>query len=567
MGTTMINALDNAFIPINKCETENGNTAYCWTNPSTHIEESMVQLYFQSVLKSDKNYEQLAHRFTSLISNNLEDDYYKYLLKLVLHTRDICEGKGMYQLTYVFLGEIVKYIQSSKAPHHISMKDFYIIIDHMVNNFELDGVKHQAYGSWKDMKYLLTYFRDNRIGDNTFYDTIVRKVIVPQMIKDRYIMENTAGPISLCGKWLPRESSNKFGWLGKKIAVLYYKETVCKINKTSVILKHYRELISALNKHLDTTQVHIAGKKWDQIMFDRVTAQTMVKSKKAFLNTKNIDEEHRHICKKNLEKYVHEKMEKGEVMKGQNILPHQLVRDVLCNLDNKDLVQRDIIELQWKGMMEQLLKNDNNFMKHCIPCIDVSPSMYTAGPDTLLSAIGMGIACTEVSDIKRAFTFSEKPQYISITQDSTFVEKVDIVKQAQWGTTTNIFAMFEHLAKACNENNVTNQEISKYSLIIFSDMQFNECCRTPDNDLFSSIKLLFQVYGYTKIPFLIFWNLRSTNNFPTIHNTPNCLKLSGNSVSLLKMFMDIDLDTIKKMNNWGLLKMVLDKERYNIFER
>jgi hypothetical protein len=568
MATTMINALDNTHLTISKCETENGNTAYCWTNPSTHIEESIVQLYFQSVLKSDKNYKDLGDRFYKLIYNNYEDNYYKYLLKLILHTRDVCEGKGMYQLTYVFLGEFLKYISITNNAKHYD--DFIKVLSCMVNDFELNGVKYQAYGSWKDMKYLLTYFRNNNIGKNTHYENIINKIIVPQMVKDCGIMINNGGSISLCGKWLPRESSKKFGWLGKKIAVLYYNTVVGRINvgrinKTSVIFKYYREVISSLNSHLDTTQIHMAAKQWDKIQFNRVTAQTMLKSKNAFMNKNNIDEEHRHICKENLVNYIHDKCKQNEPLKGQNIMPHQLVKSVLYGRNSKP--ELDIIELQWKGMMEQLQQNENNFMKNCIPCIDVSPSMYNSGTDPLLSAIGMGIACSEVSNIKRAFTFSEIPEYIYISQDNSFIEKVCTIRSAKWGATTNIFSMFEQMAKVCKENNVSNDEISKYSLIIFSDMQFNSCCRTPEEDLFSRIQSMFQEYGYSNIPFLIFWNLRSTNNFPTIHNTPNCLKLSGNSVSLLKMFMNTDIETIKSMSNWNIIKMVLDKERYNIFER
>ena len=56
-------------------------------------------------------------------------------------------------------------------------------------------------------------------------------------------------------------------------------------------------------------------------------------------------------------------------------------------------------------------------------CIDVSPSMYNQSCQPLLSSIGMGLACIEVSNIKRAFTFSLDPTWINIPKEMSFVEK------------------------------------------------------------------------------------------------------------------------------------------------
>ena len=65
---------------------------------------------------------------------------------------------------------------------------------------------------------------------------------------------------------------------------------------------------------------------------------------------------------------------------------------------------------------------NENFLTHCIPCIDVSPSMYNTDVVPLISAIGMGMMAMECSTIKRAFTFSEKPQWISMKKMKHFVK-------------------------------------------------------------------------------------------------------------------------------------------------
>jgi hypothetical protein len=553
-----------------KCKTENGNNAYKWCDIRSSFEEHIVQLYFQCVLSDEKNYQDLMNKFNELLSNvsnvsnvsNINNENYKYLLKLILHIRDITEGKGMYQLTYILLGELLKYIEKNTPYSKKEYDIFFKMVFCMVNDFKIKDKHYKAYGSWKDIKYLLSYLKENNIGNQILYEDIISKIVVPQLIKDKNKMLEHKN-ISLCGKWVPRESSKQFGWIGKKIAILYYKKEICDINKTSVIFKHYRELISSLNKYLETPQIYMTHKQWDKIDFDKVSSQTMLKNKKVFLNYKNINEEHRNICKKNLEKYVRSKIIKGETFKGATIMPHQLVKEVL-NEKNKEYEQ-NVIELQWDGMIKEFGKNKNNFMQFCIPCIDVSPSMYATNSLPLYSSIGMGIACSELSNIKRVYAFSDTPKYINLHNVYGFINKVNIVKNSEWGATTNIYAIFEDIAKTSHENNISTNELSKYSVIIFSDMQFNECCKEKEDDLFSSIKKLFASYGFTSIPFLIFWNLRITNNFPVIHNTPNCLKLSGNNISLFKLFIDNDLEQIKKMSNWHILKMVLDKERYHIF--
>ena len=93
-------------------------------------------------------------------------------------------------------------------------------------------------------------------------------------------------------------------------------------------------------------------------------------------------------------------------------------------------------------------------------------------------------------------------------------------------------------------------------------MQF-DCHETENEDeLFEVIRREYKSAGYDNIPFLIFWNLRSTNTFPTIEKTKNMIQLSGNSVCLLEIFLKTSLEDFKKLENWDLLKQILDNRRY-----
>lgn len=93
---------------------------------------------------------------------------------------------------------------------------------------------------------------------------------------------------SLIAKWLPREKSNKFGWQTQLIAREYYSEWFSENMSegqykaaTRKSLTHFRQLITSLNKKLNTTQTYQCNNNWSQIDFNKdVTKNTMYKQKK-----------------------------------------------------------------------------------------------------------------------------------------------------------------------------------------------------------------------------------------------------------------------------------------------
>ena len=358
----MISALDNCNII--KTKTENGNNAYCWSND---IEESIVQYYFQCVLDNNMNYREMQEKYKILLHKAENTEYFPYVLKLCLQTRDIIDGKGLYQLSYVMLEVIVIYYIENK----ISKNIFLNIFKNMVKEVKIENKLYHPYGSWKDLKLFLNYiYNSNYINfDIVLYiiKLIIDEIYIPQMIEDRKNMSINKS-ISLCGKWLPRESSKEFKWLSRIIAIKYYNY-VYRINaKKNIKYSCYRKLITEFNKYLDTTQIHMTSKNWDKIEFNKVTAQTIFKNKESFLNKNEIHEKHRNICKNNFLNYIVQQKENNKSLKGKNIMPHYLVKEILKNnqIDNNEI---DIINLQWNGLLESLSKNENHFMKNCIPCM------------------------------------------------------------------------------------------------------------------------------------------------------------------------------------------------------
>ena len=560
-------------------ETENGHEAYSWNNDYKisvkSVKEKFVQLYFQCVLNKkpvvndnivlQNKFEELINSILSLKTEKKQKKYLDYVSRFIMQNRDIVNGKGLYEVTFYFL-EVYAYYTFEYC---VFDENYYFS---MMTKIVSEINNQHSLGSWKDLKMYLHFLINSKtFSFNNKHELIcqhIEKIYIPEMVQDRKNM-SIGENISLCGKWLPRESTKKYKWLARLIAKLYYQHVYQTSNVTSSVASYeYRRLCSSLNKYLDTTQIHMCNRTWDVINFDHVTSLTLHKSKDAFLNRSKINEEHRNICRDNLLNYISAKIAKNESLKGKVMFPSDLVKQVLYTSIDMGETNNNIINLQWKGLVESVKNNNKNFLHYCIPCIDVSPSMYHYDNTPLLSSIGMGLMATECSTIGRAFTFAEVPHWITFDENETFVSKVNKVRNESWGGTTDIYRMFNMMIDNCIENDVSNEELEKYSLFIFSDMQFNECdsANNAENkmELVERLKKLFGGRGYTNIPYIIFWNLTTTGNFPTIEKTPGATMLSGNSASLFKFFMNTTLDKVKKMTNWTLIKEILDNDRYII---
>ena len=543
------------------------------------LKDLFVQFYFQSVLSG--NNQELEEKFGLLLLESFGTskcssiDFPQYIIKLCLQNRDIKYGKGLTQTTYMMLNVLTYYCYEIEMfPRDTIIK----ILTGFVNDVFNEDTKcyEHPYGSWKDIKYFLSYFCNNttytyvNTKKSSILDEIIQKIYVPRMISDRKSM-SVYHPISLCGKWLPRESG-KFKQLSKKIAIHYYQETFRVSETNTKMYQHYRKLVSKFNHYLDTTQIHMAGKTWDYINFYHVTSKTLLLNKQSFLNYKNISEAHRDICKHNFQKFISSKEKSGNYLKNNNtVMPHVLVRNVIKILNDSENNSEAIslLNMQWNGLMKTL--EDSEFIQDglCYPCIDVSPSMLSDNNTPLHCAIGLGLACSHLYKHDRAFTFSSEPRWIKYDLEENFTERVYKTINSEWGSTTNIHKMFQKILNTClqkNENGQTvpQSDIDKTCLIVFSDMQFDphphdsQC----DADLFDVIKKEYQDAGYDNIPFLIFWNLRSTNTFPSVEKTPNMIQLSGNSACLLEIFMKTKLEDFKQLESWDMLKQILDNKRY-----
>ena len=126
----------------------------------------------------------------------------------------------------------------------------------------------EPYASWKDIKYLCNYIKNNT--SNTEHPFIMWLVeLTNHHLKidwDNLMeqLEQKEPKISLLAKWIPREKS-QFSWLFAKLVknmfARYYetaKTATASKSADKKARKEYRLICSSLNTFLDTTQI----KQW-----------------------------------------------------------------------------------------------------------------------------------------------------------------------------------------------------------------------------------------------------------------------------------------------------------------
>lgn len=527
------------------------------------------------------------------------------MFKLLAHTRDIVSGKGEYMLFYVMLSEWAK----------IDILFFDFVIKSLVYDWtgggeDKDNKDNHAHplGSWKDMKYFLTFMKKSLIDDetiwndreqmlanNALYSQLVNRIVVlinEQLRIDSVALAQPYSSFSLVARWIPREKSKKFGWMYYYLAMNYSQHQIpCDSTHPSYeravtrAFMIYRKLISEINRRLDTTQIKQCDHRWAEIDFNNVTSITMNKQSKSFLNVKQDgktsryeEDGDRNECSINYDQYMRDVAAGDKKIKGARVSIIDFVKSAI------DVTEKDVavdsplvatINEQWKDNA----RHTGNLTKIIAMC-DVSGSMTEDNCNPLYSAIGLSIRVAEKSAIgPRIMTFSEVPSWIQLgTEDSdTFVKQVAKVRRAHWGMTTNFYAAIDLIRQGIEENKLPREVAEDLAIVIFSDMQVNNSSSEMGgtlnrNAMFQNIKLMFSKMGERLYgepihpPHIIFWNLRKTTGFPAISTDANVSMMSGFSPALLNVFYDKGIDGLRQYTPWRSFMETLSNSRYTAFE-
>jgi len=503
------------------------------------------------------------------------------LYKMIGQTRDISSGKGERDLAYMMISVWYKHFESLAL----------FALDHFVR--PVDGI---MFGSWKDIKKLCIYCL-SRDGLGGLIDHCI-SLMVEQLRLDE---AGAADSLSLCSRWVPRETSAKGEWLFKRIALVYYPEFVATaknqlslskaMNKTFMT---FSRLIARLNKQLDTVQIKMCGKKWAEIDHHKTPSVALFKNTKAFLN-KSVGgpstDPDRIQCAENLKAYIESRVSTGGVIKGKNVGLIDYIkrgRDMAFKLQDgdasrwgeaywgeapvaleagSDSSEFALLNSQWDSFMSSV-----GDLSGIVAMVDQSGSMTEGNGSPYYAAIGLGLAVAEKSGLGRIMTFSTEPAWIPVK--GTFLERMRIVNSVDHlsGYGTDFFKALKLVLDTCVSENIPDSIVSNMTLAIFSDMQidapYNIISDRHENMdcMYERILAMYLEKGYSGVPHILFWNLRSTTGYPVLSTSKNCTMFSGFSPALLNSFCEKGVESLAELNPWTSFVESLSNPRYLALE-
>ena len=478
--------------------TENGMRAHSSTgNP-------LLDFFTQSVRDCEEPI------FLGMLRKCMETDP-KSTLAMLLHLRDPRGGKGEKLLSiYACL-----WLRTYKPRTYLL--NLPVMIEH---------------GCFKDILKIVELCNERKVeklGENNWVELEYFAEILKKDCET--FIQQEKPTLTLSGKWAPTENTHfdhkKAGRQAKVLACILFPDSKTR-------MKEYRKMLGNLRENLRVVERLMCQNRWDEIKFGNVPSKAHRLLRNAF-------------GKKQEERYKEylSNLSKGkEKINVSGTEPHDLVKNYF-NDEELD----GTIEGQWNELMKKLKESGN--LSNSLAVVDVSGSMLGI---PILVSISLGIVVSELSTgifKNKCITFSQKPKLHDIKGSSLF-ERVNSVKNMEWGMNTDLMAVFDLILEKGKE---TSDMIE--TLYIFTDMQFDTVDiskstswenqsnwdRQQSNwtwaDTYQTICNKYENCGF-KVPKIVFWNLRATDPaFPTTKDTPGVALVSGFSPNLLKVFMEL----------------------------
>ena len=554
---------------------EKGNVEYTWSNDYM---EKFSQFFFQLVRTDDTTkleaeldlmiteFKKQYSQNTSIVKNI---PLLTMLYKMVGQTRDIVGGKGEYNLAFAQIWVWYK--------HYPKLAKYAFEKCVRWNDVGNDFTVH-PYGSWKDIKYFGEFVKIRSEDTNHPLIEFAVKLITEQIMADMVNCKE-GKPISLAGKWCPREKSH-FGWLYDKIVKQmtssYFITPKTNKQRNAALRKGRREvrkILSQLNTYLKTTQIAQCAKEWKSIDFNTVTSITMRKNTLAFQNkTKQMLQRSTCIdrveCSDNFTKHIEDANVGGKSkVHGKRVAVYELVKDAL-RAENQGQEQRDVVNLQWEDN-----KTQNSTLKNFIAMADTSGSMTSDDCVPLYNSLGMAIRVSELvapAFRDRVLTFSAHPEWVNLSECSTFCHKVYKLRECNWGMNTNFYGAMQMILDVIVKNAMPPNDVENLILAVFSDMQIDTASLENMDTMYESIVEMYSVAGVMSVygvpykpPHILMWNLRKTDGFPCSSTQKNVTMLSGYSPILMNVFYEKGMEGLRECTPYKMISELLDHKRYN----
>jgi hypothetical protein len=238
----------------------------------------------------------------------------------------------------------------------------YIAMAKLYNDFPetIQVIIHKVV-EWKTLKELILMLIVSR--NKSMNEYILNHII--QVLKEDQDKMNRGEKFSTMAKYVPREKSplNKKTDFIDKLCKKMFPEETHKIKAR----KKYRRMVADLNKKLDTTEIKLCARQFDQIKFSNVGYRCLQKNFDTFLKDP--------ICKQNLIDHL--------TRKYINMNPYELVNHAL-NINNRmKPLERQLLCSVWERKKVIVIDTYNKHLEINIGkqvlLLDMDKTMYDAG--------------------------------------------------------------------------------------------------------------------------------------------------------------------------------------------
>ena len=483
--------------------------------------------------------------------HNLSDPHFRGLFyRLIAYNRDISDGKGERDITYMLLGAIVEMgyghevIELLKLFTSVGFGYWGDVVNLYLHLGKADSSVLRE-GLWIDEK--------KQMMQKSLLKLIVNQLRNDQRLVIQYQKKLATDPtlkppsISLAAKWVPSEGKKhdaiakeiafamfplKYGFTGAAMDGLVPKYVIGDVLESSkkASLSNFRQLVTSLRTVLNLVETKMSANKWGDIEPSAIPAKTMKKNRKVFMNAKGKLDAGRVLLAEKLTLLITGKTDKTIKTKGLQFY------DLITPYVNGGVLD-PVIEGQAKTIIKDMKALvDNGSFPLSVALCDVSGSM--SGVPMIVS-IALGIILANVMPAPwagRVITFESNPRWVSLNINSTIYQQVRVLREAPWGGSTNFAAAMELVLDGALASEDPRKSLPEF-FFCFTDMQFDQASER-NTFVIESIKRKFQVKGLV-MPKLIVWNLRAsgTNTFAADKDTPGVGILSGFSQSAFKAFM------------------------------
>lgn len=338
---------------------------------------------------------------------------------------------------------------------------------------------------------------------------------------------------ALVAKWMPRMRGN-----ATSVNKVYAK-VLAKAMKLSY--QEYNKLLSTLS---DTVEQKLSRKDYEAIDYSKLPSLAAARYQRLF----NRVDTARYTAYK--EALVRE--DGTAKINAGAVYPYDIVKSVKYG-------DQTVANAQWKALPDYM----EGTSERLISVVDVSSSMDSrvAGEITAMDvAISLGLYIAERNTgvfRNKMITFESNPHFIEVSDSMTIGQKVQHVRRASWGGSTDLQKTFEVILGLAIRNRIPESEMPTKILIV-SDMEFNQATggyhswydSKPQLTNFEAIREKYEAAGY-QMPQIVFWNVHSKQlgNSPVQVNDQGVALVSGFSPSVMKGVLTGELNPVNVVRN------------------